>query len=146
MLLHDTIYYRADGTISSIQRVTRETFTKPSGAQASEDLTSEVSLDTLRQHLGEAYANMDAHNRNLEAQIERERQAAAQALTSLEASAAAQIAARAREIENLQATVQQLVQRASLAEGKLAALADLDRQYDQMAAQLRAAAPEQPAA
>lgn len=145
MILSDTIHYRPDGTVSSVQRVTRETFTKPSGAEGFEDVTSEVSLDALNAHLGEAYAGMDTHNKALEAQIVQEREAAramheramleqasnhnlaidnaANALAALEAEAKAQITARDAEIANYRATVDQLAARAAQAEEKLAAIA-----------------------
>lgn len=141
MILSDTIHYRADGAPSSVQRVIRETFRKPSGAEGFEDVTSEVSLDALREVLGDAVANMDAHNKALEAQFvqEREKHArdlqdlannhalaidnAAKALAELEAEAKAQIAARDAELANFRATVDQLAARCAQAEEKLAAIA-----------------------
>lgn len=104
MILSDTIYYRADGTVSSVQRVAREAFTKPSGAEAFEDVTSEVQLSALDAVLNPAYGGMDAHNKTLEAQI-----------------------------VELRDEVQRQTERANSAEGKLAQIAHLDRQYDEAA-------------
>lgn len=91
MLISDTIYYRGDGTVSSVVRTIRETFTKPSGAQATEDVESPVSLEALTEHLGGAYANMDSHNKALEAQIATEREAAASDKEALRAELQGQL-------------------------------------------------------
>lgn len=103
MILSDTIYYRADGTVSSVQRVSRETFTKPSGAEAFEDVTSEVQLSALDALLNPAYGAMDAHNKSLEAQI-----------------------------VELREQVEEATARATEAEAKLTQIASMDRQYDEI--------------
>lgn len=76
MLISDTITYRPDGTVSSVLRVTRETYTKPSGAGAVEDVSTVVTLDAVKDQLGGAYAAIETHNKALEEQIATERTAA----------------------------------------------------------------------
>lgn len=77
VIISDTLNYRPDGTVSGITRVTRTTYTKPSGVEASEDVTSIVDLSAITAILDPAYAQHEQHNRDLEAQIVSEREAAA---------------------------------------------------------------------
>lgn len=112
MILSDTIHYRQDGTASSVQRIKRETFRKPSGTEGYEDVTSEVPLSALDAVLAPAYGGMDAQNKALEGQLASEREAAAAA-----------IAERDLNISDLRQSL-------AVAEGKLKAIADVDRQYD----------------
>lgn len=128
MIVSDTIFYRADGTVSTVQRVTRETFKTPSGREQSEDVTAEVPLSAISEHMAGPFAALDAHNRDLEALIERERG---------EAKAT---------IADMSTTLASVTQARNDAVTRLNALADLDRQYDVAAAPLRLPQDEKPEA
>lgn len=73
----DTIYYRADGTISSIIRRETVTFTGPKGETFDRDTEKTIELSDITDILDPAYASFDAHNKTLEAQIVTERETAA---------------------------------------------------------------------
>lgn len=77
MIISDTLHYRADGTVSSVTRVTRESYTSPSGRSVSEDVTTTHDLQDVVALLDRVYANLDSHNKSLEAQIATERESAA---------------------------------------------------------------------
>lgn len=105
----DTIYYREDGTISSVQRTTRVQYTKPSGVLDFENATSEVSLGEFSQHLDSAAVVFESRNRELEAQIAAERAQAAAVLQSRNQEWESQLAAERTEAANAKAAaVEQL--------------------------------------
>lgn len=109
MILSDTLHYRPDGTVSGITRITRETYTTPSGREATEDVSSTVQLSDVTALLDGGYAAFDAHNKSLEAQIVTERETAAsekeQALREIAAAHAEAIAAKEAEKEEAVARV-----------------------------------------
>lgn len=72
-ILSDTIYYRVDGTVSSIIRRTTVTFTGPKGETFARDMDAPVDLSEISDILDPAYARLDAHNRALETQLVTER-------------------------------------------------------------------------
>ncbi len=126
MILSDKIHYRADGTVSSVQRTTSETYLTPSGREQTEETTAEVPLAAISSHLAGPYADLDAHNKTLEAQIVSEREASDKAIAE-------------RDLQ-----IKDLTNRLAVAEGKLKAIADVDRQYDEVVKPLLA--PATPAA
>lgn len=67
---------REDGTISSLREEVVETFTSPSGAERWETSLADRDLAWLDEKLGLAYAQYDTQNKNLEKQIETEREVA----------------------------------------------------------------------
>lgn len=75
-ILSDTLHYRADGTVSGVTRVTRDSFRTPSGRDLTEDVSSTVGIAEVTALLDQGYAQFDAHNKTLEAQIITEREEA----------------------------------------------------------------------
>jgi len=84
MIISDTIYYREDGTVSSVVRASREVFTSPkSGKDVSEDITEVVSIDAVQEGLGDSYGKTEDRIAALEQQIADERTAAEEAVKTL---------------------------------------------------------------
>lgn len=135
MIMSDTIYYRADGTVSSVQRTTRTEFTRPSGAVDFDDATSEVPLSAVSEHLAGPYADLDAHNKTLEAQLAAERDQAKLGIETAQAAARGEISRRDEQIATLQAAVKELADRAGLAEAKLDTVARMLRELSPTPAQ-----------
>lgn len=75
-ILSDTLHYRPDGTVSGVTRIIRESYKTPSGRDVTEDVTSTVSIEDVTALLDQGYAQFDAHNKTLEAQIITEREEA----------------------------------------------------------------------
>ena len=77
MIISDTLHYRADGTVSGVTRVTRETYRTPSGRDLTEDVSSTLGIEAVTALLDSGYAGLGQHNATLEAQIVTERDTAA---------------------------------------------------------------------
>ena len=75
-ILSDPLHYRPDGTVSGVTRVTRESYKTPSGRDVTEDVTSTIGIGEVTALLDQGYAQFDAHNKTLEAQIITEREEA----------------------------------------------------------------------
>lgn len=104
-IISDTLHYRADGTVSGVTRVTRESYTSPSGRVVTDDVVSSVEIRDVTALLDVSYAAFDAHNKSLEAQIVTEREIAINDKEQAIRSAAEMYAAElARKDEALAAT------------------------------------------
>lgn len=100
---------REDGTISSLREETIETFTSPSGAERHEPSLTDRDLAWLDEKLGLAYAQYDTHNKNLEKQIETEREVATKEKKDLQ-DVHAQMANRLqKEKEDLAAAADEVI-------------------------------------
>jgi len=76
-LVQDVVYYREDGTVSSVSRTEREFFATPSGRDTSELVESRITVEDHAATLGLAEAKMHRRVAELEEQIVTEREGAA---------------------------------------------------------------------
>lgn len=84
MIISDTIYYREDGTVSSVVRASREVYKSPaSGKDVSEDVSAVVSIDEVQEGLGDSYGKTEDRIAALERQIADERTVAEETAKTL---------------------------------------------------------------
>lgn len=76
MIISDTIYYRPDGTISSVMRKELVTFTGPKSESFTKEVESPAELSDVTALAGRGYDDLTLQNKYLEGQIEAERVAA----------------------------------------------------------------------
>ena len=107
-ILSDTIWYREDGTISSITRAKLDEFETPSGRSASEQINETISINVLQDQLGNACATYEQSIHELEARFNAEREQEAAALAAVRTEHSATLAERDALINELSARVEQL--------------------------------------
>lgn len=108
-VVSDTIFYRPDGSISSVMRTNLESFTTPSGKETSEQTTATIDIAEISAHVGGAAVTLEARIQELEGIIADHQKAAADAV--------AEVTAAKSELAE--------------AKGVLAAVAAADAQWDQ---------------
>lgn len=107
-LISDTLYYRADGTVSGVTRVVRESYKTPSGRDVTEDVTSAVDIAVVTDALDAAYAAFDQHNKTLEQKIADERRRAEDEIAVLRTQHTEAITAKNALITERDATITDL--------------------------------------